>query len=88
MKIGLVGHKLLINEPAGVEKYIYQIFNALAKIDKENIYTVYLSEEPKKELWEKLTNDNKNFKYRVMSMKDWSTAGFYEYELVEASEVQ
>ena len=66
MKIGLVGNKLLIDQPAGVEKYIYQIFNALAKTDKENSYTIYLQNEPKKELWEKLIDNNKNFKYKVL----------------------
>jgi len=66
MKIGLVGHKLIIDEPAGVEKYIYQIFNGLASIDKQNNYTVYFTKEPKKDYWEKLSNGNKNFKYKVV----------------------
>jgi len=66
MNIGLVGHKLLVENPAGVEKYIYYVFNNLAKIDKENNYTIYFPEKPKKEFWEKLTNSNPNFKYKVV----------------------
>lgn len=66
MNIGLVGHKLLIDDPAGVEKYIYQIFNALAQIDKENKYTVYVTKEPKKEFWDKLSHHNPNFNYKVI----------------------
>ena len=37
MKIGLNGQKLLTESPAGPEKYTYNLFRALAKIDKENI---------------------------------------------------
>ena len=29
--------------------------------------------------------DNKGIQYRVMSKHDWSQAGFYEYEIIEAA---
>jgi len=67
MHIGLVGQKLLIKNPAGVEKYIYHLFNGLAKVDKENSYTIYVTEIPKKDFWEELTHNNPNFKYKVIN---------------------
>jgi glycosyltransferase involved in cell wall biosynthesis len=66
MKIGLVGQNLLIDKPAGVEKYIYYIFHNLAKIDKTNEYTVYLPKTPEESWWKTLTNSNEHFKYKVI----------------------
>lgn len=66
MKIGLNGQKLLIEGPAGPEKYTYNLFHALAKIDKENKYTVYFNKKPEKEWFKDLTSDNPNFSYVVL----------------------
>ncbi len=66
MKIGLIGKLLLIDNPAGVEKYIFNIFNALAKIDDRNQYVVYFDKEPDAKFFKKLTNNNKNFEYKVL----------------------
>lgn len=75
MDIGLNGQKILVKQKAGVEKYIWNVFNSLAKIDKGsdkndkskgNKYIIYLTEEPTKEEWEELTNNNPNFKYKVI----------------------
>ena len=85
MNIGLVGQKLLTDNPAGVEKYIYHIFNALSKVDKENKYVVYLTKTPKKEFWEKLTNNNQNFTYKVL---EYSKAPFTSWtQLLLAKEL-
>lgn len=66
MKIGLNGQKLLTENPAGPEKYTYNLFNALAKIDKENKYIIYLNKKPEKEWFKQLTLDNHNFSYVVI----------------------
>jgi len=69
MKIGLIGNTLLNSNPAGVEKYTFQLYNALAKIDSENFYTIYLTKKPTKEYWNELTNHNPNFDYKVIEPK-------------------
>lgn len=66
MNIGLVGQRLLIDDPAGVEKYIYNVFHNLALVDKANKYTIYVPHKPKKTFWEELVGDNENFKYKVV----------------------
>lgn len=66
MKIGLNGQKLLIQNPAGPEKYTYNLFHALAKVDKENKYIVYLNKKPGKGWFKELTSDNPNFTYTVV----------------------
>lgn len=66
MKIGLNGQKLLLPNPAGPEKYTYNLFNALALIDKENEYVIYFDKKPDKNWFEKLTNSNPNFTYTVV----------------------
>jgi|GEM_PF-603480 len=66
MKIGLVGQKLLIDNPAGVEKYMYYIFQGLAKVDKENNYIIYVTKKPEETFWKELTQGNKNFEYKVI----------------------
>ena len=66
MKIGLNGQKLLIENPAGPEKYTYNLFYALAKIDKKNKYVIYFDKKPKKEWFKDLTSDNPNFSYVVV----------------------
>ncbi|MFH1899510.1 MAG: glycosyltransferase family 1 protein [Patescibacteria group bacterium] len=66
MKIGLNGQKLLIDSPAGPEKYTYNLFQALAKIDKENKYIIYLDKKPGKEWFKNLTCNNPNCSYVVI----------------------
>jgi glycosyltransferase involved in cell wall biosynthesis len=66
MKIGLNGQKLLIESPAGPEKYTYHLFHALAKVDDKNKYIIYLDRKPEKEWFNELTAGNKNFSYIVV----------------------
>lgn len=66
MKIGLIGKLLLTENPAGVEKYTYNIFNALAKIDEKNQYVIYFDKEPESKFFKKLIENNKNFEYKVL----------------------
>lgn len=66
MKIGLNGQKLLIESPAGPEKYTYNLFHALAKMDKKNKYVIYFDKKPGKEWFKELTSDNPNFSYVVV----------------------
>ena len=69
MKIGLNGQKLLVANPAGVEKYMYSIFSGLAKVDKENEYTVYVDSIPPVGFFEKLTHKNPNFSHKTVGSK-------------------
>ena len=64
MKIGLNGQVIQDENPAGPELYTINLFKALAKIDNENEYTVYLSKEPTQDLIKKISGENKNFKFK------------------------
>jgi glycosyltransferase involved in cell wall biosynthesis len=66
MKIGLNGQQLLLENPAGPEKYTYNLFNALSKIDKKNKYIIYLNKKPKKTWFNELTSGNPNFSFIVV----------------------
>ncbi|HSX38996.1 MAG TPA: glycosyltransferase family 1 protein [Candidatus Saccharimonadales bacterium] len=75
-KIGINGERLLIKEPAGPENYIYNIINALAKIDSANEYTIYLTKNPESDYFNKLTNANSKFKFKVIkSSLSWTQSG-------------
>jgi glycosyltransferase involved in cell wall biosynthesis len=67
MKIGLNGQKLLIENPAGPEKYTFNLYRALAEIDNENNYVIYFNSQPSKEYFKELTSSNQNFSYKVIS---------------------
>lgn len=69
MLIGLNGQRILIENPAGPEKYTISIYNGLAKIDKNNHYLLYLNQEPEKDFFEKLTGGNPYFSPRILSSK-------------------
>jgi glycosyltransferase involved in cell wall biosynthesis len=69
MLIGLNGQRLLIDSPAGPEKYTYHIYNSLAGIDNKNEYIIYFSETPNKEYFQQLVNNNPNFTYKVIDSK-------------------
>lgn len=76
MYIALNGQRLLIECPAGPEKYAYHIYHALAGIDKQNKYVIYFSETPGTDYFEKLTGHNKNFSYKVVRSKiSWTQEG-------------
>jgi glycosyltransferase involved in cell wall biosynthesis len=76
MLIGLNSQRLLIDSPAGPEKYTYHIYNGLAKLDFNNQYTLYFSEKPTEDFFIKLTNGNKNFSYKVIKSNiSWTQHG-------------
>jgi glycosyltransferase involved in cell wall biosynthesis len=76
MFIALNGQRLLIDNPAGPEKYTYHIYNALAKIDKKNHYVIYFTGHPRESYFQKLTNGNDNFSYKVVGSKlSWTQEG-------------
>lgn len=66
MLIALNGQKILIDNPAGPEKYTINVFSALAKVDTTNDYVVYFSQEPTPEFWKELSNNNPKWKYKVL----------------------
>ncbi len=66
MHIGINGQGLLIENPAGVEVYTYNIINALSNIDTQNKYTLYFDKKPSEGYFEALTNFNPNFSYKVL----------------------
>lgn len=73
MKIGLNGQKILLEKPAGPELYTINLFKTLARIDKENEYIVYLEETPDEKFFSDLSNENKNFTYKVIQRKRFWT---------------
>jgi len=66
MKIGLNGQRLLTKDPAGPEKYTYNLFRALSEIDTKNEYVIYFDDKPSDKLIEQITNGNKKFSYLVL----------------------
>ncbi len=66
MKIGINGQRLLIENPAGPEIYTYNIINALAKIDHDNMYVIYFDKSPTPQYFAALTKSNHCFSYKVV----------------------
>ncbi len=76
MTIGLNGQKLLIEYLAGPEVYTFNVFRALAKVDKQNKYIVYFDREPSKEIWQEISQSNTNFSYKVVQkIISWTQIG-------------
>ncbi|KKU49009.1 MAG: Glycosyl transferase, group 1 [candidate division WWE3 bacterium GW2011_GWA2_46_9] len=66
MVIGLNGQGLLAQNPAGPERYTYELYKALAQIDKENRYTILFEKQPPKQYIADLCQHNPNFSYKVL----------------------
>ena len=62
MHIGLNGQKLSDKHPAGPEKYTKHIYEALAKVDKTNTYTIYV-DQPSDKIDLQISNPNFLIKY-------------------------
>ena len=76
MKIGINGQRLLVQDPAGPERYTYNLINALAKLDRDNEYKIYFSGEPGKDYFSKLTYSNNSFKPVVVKSRvSWTQYG-------------
>jgi glycosyltransferase involved in cell wall biosynthesis len=85
MIIGLNGQNLLVENPAGVEKFTHHLYKALAEIDKVNQYTVFFNQEPTSIFWQELTGNNANFKYKVIKntkLISWTQMKLF-YELLK-----
>jgi glycosyltransferase involved in cell wall biosynthesis len=82
MKIGLNGQKILIENPAGPEKYTLNLFQSLAKVDQVNEYIIYLSKKPPEGFFEKLTEKNPNFSYKVLAKEKFWTQFWLAKELI------
>jgi len=83
MKIGLNGQRILIEKPAGAELYTINLFKLLARIDKENEYIVYFDQEPDKDFFQEISNNNPNFKYKVVEKKIFWTQFDLALELIK-----
>ena len=76
MLTGLDGQKLFIQNPAGVEKYSYNLYEAMARFDHTNTFVVYLKQEPDKSKFQELVSGNPNFSYKVISSSgSWTQIG-------------
>lgn len=76
MHIALNGQRLSVERPAGPEKYTKNIYEALAKIDRDNIYTIYVDNEPDK-IDLQISSSNFQIKYlkKKYSWTQYSLAG-------------
>lgn len=83
MKIGLDGQMLLIENPAGAENYTYNLFNALAKVDNKNEYTIFLTKEPELTYFQHLVNGNPNFKCKSLKRYVSWTQVSLAFELIK-----
>ena len=68
MKIG-VNCQHLLKQPAGPEYHLTELIRALVKIDDTNTYVLFFNAEPNKELVKSLTNNQTNFKIKVIKSK-------------------
>ena len=76
MKIGINGQRLLVKDPAGPERYTYNLINALARLDRDNEYKIYFSDEPGKDYFSKLTYSNNSFRPVIVKSKvSWTQSG-------------
>ncbi len=82
MKIGLNGQRILMENPAGPEKYTINLFHALTMIDTENEYVLYFDEEPQEEFLHYLTNKNTKVSYKVIKNKIFWTQLWLALELI------
>lgn len=83
MKIGLNGQVIQNDKPAGPEIYTINLFKSLAKIDKENLYTIYLDKKPSEEFFQDITGGNPNFSYVVIEGKKLWTQYYLAKELLK-----
>lgn len=66
MVIGLNGQRLLDRDPAGPEKYTYNLYKEVARQDKKNTYVLYLDKTPPPRFFEDLSPGSQNFRYRIV----------------------
>ncbi len=66
MKIGLNCQYILIDNPAGPERFTLNLYRYLARNDNKNTYVLYFNSQPSEQLLKELTNDNSNFSYKVL----------------------
>ncbi len=83
MKIGINGKNLLDPNPAGPEKYTFNIIRALSKVDQENTYVVYFPSEPDSKFWDYLSGNNPNFTYKVVKKRLLWTQTDLAFELIK-----
>ena len=83
MLIGLNGDRLLIEHPAGIEKYAFNLYKALAQLDKINNYILYLRQTPPENFISDLFQGNKNFSYKVLTRKISWTQNSLASELIK-----
>lgn len=71
MTIGFDGSRAFVNERTGTENYSYQLLKALAKIDTQNRYLIYLRPGVKIE-----TKWPNNFRFQILNFKFlWTQIG-------------
>lgn len=76
MRIGLNGQRILMDNPAGPEKYTINLFKGLATIDHDNDYVLYLDKEPNSEFINNIFQGNDKFTYKVINSKfSWTQWG-------------
>jgi len=69
MTIGFDASRAFINSRTGTENYSYQLLKAIAKIDKQNKYIVYVR-QPAPQDWPA------NFKFQILNFKFlWTQVG-------------
>lgn len=69
MLIGLNGQKILIEDPAGPEKYTINLYKSLAKIDSRNRYIVYFEKKPEDSFFKELTGGSPFFSYKILKKR-------------------
>ena len=86
MKIGLSGQHLLRENPAGPEKYTYNLYHSLSQIDHENQYVIYFEDIPSQDYFSQLTSSNPNFSFKILNKElSWTqnslSAELYKYPI-------
>lgn len=80
MKIGFDASRISTPQRTGTENYSFYLAQALAAVDRENLYTLYFREVPGQEEFEKIIRKNPNFRIKVIPWPRLWTQGGLAWE--------
>jgi len=56
----------------GTHNYLYNLLKNLSKIDLDNEYILYFSQEPSSQFWSDIASNNKNWRWKVLKRFFWT----------------
>lgn len=83
MNIGFDASRITVSQRTGTENYSYYLAQAMARVDKDNRYTLYFRKEPSEKLVDELVGDKDSFSIKVISWPRLWTQGGLAWECVK-----